>query len=140
MDDQGLPVQRLLHLPAQFAVHDHSPDRLQGPTAKFAREIVAGQFLGDPVIGTHGVMRRLGPLWLWAWPLWTLVVFGSLIPVRLLPEGYARAAVAVPILLLVPGSLTLGAVFSQRLRPRGIAFICFAALLGAVWSAFASLA
>ena len=92
------------------------------------------------MIGIRGVMRRLGPLWLWAWPLWTLVVFGSLIPVRLLPEGYARAAVAVPILLLVPGSLTLGAVFSQRLRPRGIAFVCFAALLGAVWSAFASLA
>ena len=89
---------------------------------------------------THGVLRRFKPLWLSAWPLWTLLVFASLAAARLLPEGYARAAVAAPILLMVPGSLTLGAVFSQRRRPQGVVFVCYAALLSAVWSAFASLA
>jgi hypothetical protein len=72
--------------------------------------------------------------------LWTLVVFASLAAVRLLPAGYIRAVLAAPILLMVPGSLTLGAVFSQRRRPQGVAFLCFAALLGTVWSVFASLA
>jgi hypothetical protein len=67
-------------------------------------------------------------------------VFASLAAVRLVPEDDARAVIAAPILLLVPGSLTLGAVFSQRTRPRGTAFLCYAALLGAVWSGFASLA
>jgi hypothetical protein len=64
----------------------------------------------------------------------------SLAAVRLVPEDQARAVLAAPILFLVPGSLTLGAVFSQRSRPRGAAFLCYAALLGAVWSGFASLA
>ena len=91
------------------------------------------------MIGTDGVSRRLKPLWLSAWPMWALFMFASLAATRLLPGGYARAAVAAPILLMVPGSLTLGAVFSQRNRPRGIAFVCYAALLSAVWVAFASL-
>ena len=52
---------------------------------------------------------------------------------RLLPEGYARAAVAAPILLIVPGSLMLGAVFNQRRRPQGVVFVSYAALLSAVW-------
>jgi hypothetical protein len=67
-------------------------------------------------------------------------VFASLAAVRLIPEGYIRAAIAAPILFLVPGSLTLGAIFSQRSRPRGVVFCCYAALLGTVWSGFASLA
>jgi hypothetical protein len=85
-------------------------------------------------------MHKARPLWLAAWPFWSLLIFASLAAVRLLPGGYARAAVATPILLLVPGSLTLGAVFSQRSRPRGVGFVCYAALLSAIWSAFASLA
>jgi hypothetical protein len=92
------------------------------------------------VIGTRSLLRGLTPLWLWTWPLWTVVVFASLAAVRPLPGGYARAAITAPILFMVPGSLTLGAIFSQRSRPRGAAFICYAALLGAAWSAFASLA
>ncbi len=68
-----------------------------------------------------------------------LLVFASLAAVRLL-SGDTRAIVAAPILLIVPGSLTLGAVFSQRRRPQGTAFVCYAALLSAVWSVFASLA
>lgn len=88
----------------------------------------------------RGVLHGFRSLWLSTWPLWTLVVFASLAAVRLLPAGYARTALAAPILLMVPGSLTLGAVFSQRRRPQGMAFVCYAALLSAVWSAFASLA
>lgn len=87
-----------------------------------------------------GALRRLKLLWLSAWPLWALVVFASLAVVRLLPAGYARAVVAAPVLLLVPGSLTLGAAFSQRRRPQGVVFVCYTALLSAAWSAFASLA
>jgi hypothetical protein len=88
----------------------------------------------------HGLLPRFKSLWLSTWPLWILLVFASLAAARLLPEGYARAAVAAPILLMVPGSLTLGATFSQRRRPQGAMFVCYAALLSAVWSAFASLA
>jgi hypothetical protein len=58
----------------------------------------------------------------------------------LLPGGYARATVAAPILLMVPGSLTLGVVFNRRRRPQGLVFVCYAALLSTLWSAFASLA
>lgn len=90
--------------------------------------------------GTHGVAGAVRPLWRRTWPLWAVAVFASLAAARFVPEGYARAVITGPILLLVPGSLTLGAIFSQRSRPRGTAFLCYAALLGAVWSGFASLA
>lgn len=79
------------------------------------------------------------PLWLSTWPLWALLVFASLAAARLLPAGYVRAAVAASILLIVPGSLLLGAVFNQRRRPRGLVFVSYATLLSAVMSAFASL-
>jgi hypothetical protein len=92
------------------------------------------------VSGTHSVLRWFKALWLWSWPLWILLVFASLAAVGLLPGGPGRAAIAAPILLIVPGSLTLGAIFSRRSCPRGTAFICYAALLSAVWSGFASLA
>lgn len=59
---------------------------------------------------------------------------------RWLPSGYPRAVVAAPILLMVPGSLTLGAVFGPGGRPRGAAFICYSALLSVIWFGFASLA
>jgi hypothetical protein len=90
--------------------------------------------------GTHGDLRRFTPSKLRAWPVWMLVVFASLAVVRLLPAGDIRAAVAVPIVLVVPGSLTLGAVFSERRLPRGVMFVCCAVLLGAIWSVLASLA
>jgi hypothetical protein len=92
------------------------------------------------VTASHGVLRMLKALWLSAWPLWAVLVFASLAATRSLPEGYARAAVAAPILLLVPGALTLGAVFSQRRRPQGAAFLSYAALLSVVWAALASVA
>ena len=90
--------------------------------------------------GTRRLLPWIKPLWRSAWPLWMLLAFVGLAAVRLLPGGYTRAAAAAPILLVVPGSLTLGAVFNRRHRPRGLIFVCYAALLGAAWSAFASLA
>lgn len=58
---------------------------------------------------------------------------------RVIPQGYARALVAVPILLIAPGSLTLGAIFGERNRPRGVVFASYAVLLGMLWSVFSSL-
>lgn len=84
-------------------------------------------------------LRRLKSLWQSTWPLWTLLVFESLAAIRLLPDGYTRAAVATPIVLLVPGSLTLGAIFAQRRRLEATEFVCYAALLSAIWLGFASL-
>jgi hypothetical protein len=79
-------------------------------------------------------------MWLSAWPIWTLIGFAGLGADRLLPAGYTRAAVAAPVLLLIPGSLTLGAFFSGRRRPQAAVFVCYAILLSALWSIFVSLA
>ncbi len=89
---------------------------------------------------TRDFPRKVKRLWLSAWLFWALLIFASLPATGLLPGGYVRAAVAAPIAGLVPGSLTLAAVFSERGRPRGAVFVCYAALLSAVWSVFASLA
>jgi hypothetical protein len=78
--------------------------------------------------------------WRSAWPCWLLLLFASLAIARLLPAGYVRAVVAAPVLLIVPGSVTLGAVFFRRQRPSGTAFVCWAALLSVAWSVFATLA
>jgi hypothetical protein len=86
------------------------------------------------------VLPQVNPFRLLPWPVWALLLFTSLAIVRFLPGSYTRAAVAAPILLMVPGSLTLGALFSQRHRPHGLVFAGYAALLSVVWSAFASLA
>ena len=90
--------------------------------------------------GAHGFRREVQAVWLSVWPIWLLVGFVGLEAVRLLPAGYARAAAAAPILLLIPGSLTLGAVFRDRRRPQAAVFVCYAILLSALWSAFVSLA
>lgn len=92
------------------------------------------------MIGSWRILRLLKSLWLSQWPLWTFLAFVSLAAVRLLPGGNARTVVAAPILLMVPGALTLGAVFSERYRPQRLIFVCYAILLSAAWSAFASLA
>jgi hypothetical protein len=89
---------------------------------------------------TYALISRCKFLWPWSWPVCMLVPFGALAAVQLLPAGFLRVAVATPILLTVTGSLTLGAFFSERHRPRGAVFVCYAALLSVVWSAFASLA
>jgi hypothetical protein len=74
-----------------------------------------------------------------AWPCWLLLLFACLAVTRLLPEGEGRAVVAAPILLSVPGALTLGALLAGR-NLAGAWFGCLAALLSMVWAAFASLA
>jgi hypothetical protein len=89
--------------------------------------------------GDHDVLRRFKLLWDVAWPLWTLGMFAGLAAVHLLPGGLVRAAIAAPILLMVPGSLTLGAIFSRRHRPRGLPFVSFASLASAAWLIFTSL-
>lgn len=91
------------------------------------------------MIPSHSFVRKVQAVWLSAWPIWTLLGFAILEAVRVFPAGYARAAVAAPIQLLVPGSLTLGAVFSDRSRPVAMAFACYAVLLGALWSVLVSL-
>lgn len=83
--------------------------------------------------------RRARVAWMSAWPCWLVLVFAALAAVSLLPGGYARAAVAVPILLTVPGSVTLGGLFSPRQRPQGPAFVCSMLLLSLLWAVFASL-
>lgn len=85
-------------------------------------------------------MASVRPLRQSAWPLWALLLFAGLAAARFLPGSFTRAAVAAPILLLVPGALTLGALFNQRNRPRGWVFAGYAALLSLIWSAVASLA
>jgi hypothetical protein len=90
--------------------------------------------------GNRAAPRHFKPFWMSAWPLWTLLAFASLAAVRMLPWIGIRAAVTVPIVLLCPGSLTLGAVFNWRHRLRGLAFACYAVLSSVVWSVFASLA
>lgn len=86
------------------------------------------------------IIHRLRALWLSAWPLWTLIVVAGLAFVPLLPWTGLRAVVGVPVLLLAPGSLAIGAIFSQRQRPRGEMFIFYASLVGIVCTGLASLA
>jgi hypothetical protein len=84
-------------------------------------------------------LDRASSAWRAAWPCWLLAAFAALAAVRLLPAGYARAALAAPILLLVPGAVTLGALFGEDRRPRGTALAFCAALLSVLWAVFASL-
>lgn len=87
--------------------------------------------------GSYSILRR--SVWQSAWPMWALVIFGTSMATRLVHESLLRAALSAPILLLVPGSLTLGVLFGKRGRPQGVTFVCLALLLGAIWSVFASL-
>lgn len=92
------------------------------------------------MMAAYGYLRRVRPMWMSAWPIGALVLLASLADMRVLPAGYARAVVAVPIAFLVPGSLTVCAAFGGRNRPRGKVFIGYAALLSVLWLAFTSLA
>jgi hypothetical protein len=87
----------------------------------------------------RGFAGRFKSTWSSGWPLYAVLALALLEIVHFLPAGYPRAIVAAPTLLLVPGSLALGAVFGERLRPRGAAFFGNAALLGAVWVILVSL-
>jgi hypothetical protein len=83
--------------------------------------------------------RRAGAWWRTVWPCWLLLIFAGLAAARALPAGPERAAIAAPILLSVPGALTMGALLAGR-WPRGTWSACLAALLSMIWAAFASLA
>jgi hypothetical protein len=79
------------------------------------------------------------PWWRAAWPCWLLAVFACLGVAPALPAGPGRAVVAAPILLGIPGTVTLGALRARWPMPvvwRG----CLAATLSMIWAAFASLA
>jgi hypothetical protein len=94
----------------------------------------------DRVSSVRASLQKLRPLWLSTWPLLALVLLACVAAARWVPAGYARAMVAAPILLMVPGSLTLGAVFGGDSRLRAVAFTCYSVLLSAIWFGFASLA
>jgi hypothetical protein len=81
---------------------------------------------------------RLTPVLLTVWPVCALVLFAALAIVRELPAGYVRASVALPIILVVPGALTVRAVFG-RTRPTGIACAGYVILLSVAWMVFVSL-
>ena len=55
-----------------------------------------------------------------------------------MPGGPARAILAVPVLLGVPGALTLGAAQARR-SVDAVAFCALAVMLSALWLAFATL-
>jgi hypothetical protein len=92
------------------------------------------------VTGLLAAGRRIRDLWLSAWPLWAVLIFALLAATRLLPGGAGRAVLATPILLTVPGALTLGAVFGRHRRPQGVAFASYTVLLSVIWTVFAALA
>jgi hypothetical protein len=92
------------------------------------------------VTATHGYVGRLRSLWLSAWPAWVVALFAALAATRGLPAGYPRAVLALPILLLVPGTLTVCAVFGRKDRPQGTVFMGYAVMLSLVWLGLASLA
>jgi hypothetical protein len=87
---------------------------------------------------TTGRHKNHGSLWQRTWPCWLVVIFAALALVLELPGGWGRAVVALPIAILVPGALTLGAWRGKR-RIDWVASSFLSALLGVLWTAFASL-
>jgi hypothetical protein len=81
---------------------------------------------------------RLRYPWSEAWPGYLLAVFAALALTAVVPGGPVRAVLAVPVLLGVPGALTLGASRARR-RVDATAFGGLAAVLSALWLAFAAL-
>lgn len=76
--------------------------------------------------------------WSAAWPCYLLLAFAALALDAVVPAGPARAVVAAPVLLGVPGALTLGA-FQARRSVDIVAFGALAAVLSVLWLAFAAL-
>jgi hypothetical protein len=91
------------------------------------------------MIGGHNSLRLVRDSMHRAWPCWALLAFAGGAVAYLIPGGYIRAVVAIPVMLIVPGSLTLGALLGSRNRLPDAAFACFAALLSITWWVFASL-
>jgi hypothetical protein len=81
---------------------------------------------------------RLRYRWSDAWPWYLLAAFAALALTLVVPGGPARAILAVPVLLGVPGALTLGAAQARR-SVDAVAFGGLAVMLSALWLAFAAL-
>jgi hypothetical protein len=81
---------------------------------------------------------RFRQRWLDAWPCYLLAAFAALALTALVPGGPARAVLALPVLLGVPGTLTLGAAQARR-TVDATAFGALAFMLSALWLAFAAL-
>jgi hypothetical protein len=81
---------------------------------------------------------RLRYPWSDAWPCYLLVVFAALALTAMVPGGPARAVLTVPVLLGVPGALTLGAAQARR-SVDATAFGALAVMLSLLWLAFATL-
>jgi hypothetical protein len=77
--------------------------------------------------------------WREAWPCYLLAIFAALGLAPIAPAGLARASVALPILLGVPGALILGALRTRRSFD-AVGFGSLAAVLSVVMLAFAALA
>jgi hypothetical protein len=91
-----------------------------------------------------GQRPRSRHAWRTAWPSYLLGAFIALALDGALPAGPARALLAVPLLLAVPGALTIGALLSPGRTAAGrvfepATFCCLAAVLSVVWLAFAAL-
>ncbi len=84
--------------------------------------------------------RGARPWYSWsdAWPWYLLAAFAALPLTAVVPGGPARAILAVPVLLGVPGALTLGAAQPRR-SVDAAAFCGLAVVLSALWLAFAAL-
>jgi hypothetical protein len=81
---------------------------------------------------------RLRYRWPDAWPWYLLAAFAALAVTAVVPGGTARAVLAVPVLLGVPGALTLGAAQARR-SVDAVAFCALAVVLSGLWLAFAAL-
>lgn len=91
---------------------------------------------GPPYQRYQGIRHRYR--WPDAWPWCLLAAFAALALTALVPGGPARAIVAVPVLLGVPGALTLGAAQARR-TVDPTAFGALSVVLSALWLAFAAL-
>jgi hypothetical protein len=76
--------------------------------------------------------------WPDAWPCYLLAAFAALALTAAVPGGPARAVLAVPVVVGVPGALTLGAAQARR-SVDATAFGALAVMLSALWLAFATL-
>jgi len=87
----------------------------------------------------RGAAPRSRFAWPEAWPCYLLVAFAALALAPAVPAGFARAMIAAPILLSVPGALALGAMKARRSFD-AVGFGCLAAVLSTVMLAFDALA
>jgi hypothetical protein len=81
---------------------------------------------------------RLRYRWSDAWPCYLLAIFAALALTAVVPGGPARAVLTVPVLLGVPGALTLGAAQARR-TVDATAFGALSVVLSALWLAFVTL-